>query len=99
MGKWKSTQHPISDVRDWKKRKELEIQPDFQRRSVWSEHARISLIDTIIKDIPMPKIYISQRIKNESTYRVVIDGQQRIGAILDFLSNQFETSKISCVER
>jgi len=89
MGKWKSTQHPISDVRDWKKRKELEIQPDFQRRSVWSEHARISLIDTIIKDIPMPKIYISQRIKNESTYRVVIDGQQRIGAILDFLSNQF----------
>lgn len=89
MGKWKSTQHPISDVRDWRKRKELEIQPDFQRRSVWSEQAKISLIDTIMKDIPMPKIFISQKIRDESTYRIVIDGQQRISAILDFIGNKF----------
>lgn len=93
MSKWTSSPHPISDIDEWKQDGKLEIQPDFQRRAVWSEQARILLIDSILKGIPMPKIFIAQKIKDKRTYRVVIDGQQRIKAILDFLNNKFSLKK------
>ena len=32
-----SSNHPISDLRDWNNEKKLEIRPDFQRREVWSK--------------------------------------------------------------
>lgn len=89
LSKWDSSPHPISDVRDWRSANKLEIQPDFQRREVWSEHARVMLIDTILKGIPMPKMFVAKHIKEGSTHRVVIDGQQRIRAILDFLDDKF----------
>ena len=88
--KWESYSHPISDIRDWSKNKRLELQPDFQRKEVWSNAAQIMLIDTILKDIPIPKVYIKSYIKEGDTYRVVIDGQQRMTAILKFLHNEYE---------
>lgn len=89
MVHWNSSPHPISDVRDWNDAGRLELRPDFQRRDVWSSSARIMLMDTILRNIPMPKIFLASTVRNGSTYRVVIDGQQRISAILDFLRNEF----------
>lgn len=80
--KWESYSHPISDIRDWDNNNRLELKPDFQRNEVWSRAAQIMLIDTIIKGIPIPKIYIKSVMHNGNTYRVVIDGQQRLTAIL-----------------
>jgi len=89
MQNWNSSPHPISDIRDWHKNDRLTLQPDFQRREVWSIAARIMLIDTILQNIPMPKMFVSNIIKDEYTYRTVIDGQQRISAILGYLRNEF----------
>ena len=89
MVSWNSSPHPISDIRDWSKAKRLELQPDFQRRGVWSAPARIMLMDTILRGIPMPKIFLANTILEGSTYRVVIDGQQRLTAILHFLQDRF----------
>ena len=36
MVSWNSSPHPISDIRDWSEANRLELQPDFQRREVWS---------------------------------------------------------------
>ena len=72
--KWESYSHPISDIRDWDNNHRLELKPDFQRNEVWSRAAQIMLIDTIIKGIPIPKIYIKSIMNNGNTYRVVIDG-------------------------
>lgn len=85
--KWESYSHPISDIRDWDNNNRLELKPDFQRNEVWSRAAQIMLIDTIIKGIPIPKIYIKSVMHNGNTYRVVIDGQQRLTAIL--ISNDY----------
>ena len=41
----------------------------------------------------MPKIFLSNAIRDGNTYRIVIDGQQRITAILDFLRDQFSLDK------
>jgi hypothetical protein len=87
---WRTRAHPISDVRDWSRANRLELQPDFQRNEVWSKAAQIALIDTILHNIPMPKIYIKSIIHEEQTYRVVIDGQQRLTAILAFVENKLK---------
>lgn len=89
MRTWNSSPHPISDVRDWQRSNRLEIRPDFQRQEVWSEAAKVMLMDTILKAIPMPKVFVSSEIKDDQVYRTVIDGQQRIGSILAFLDNRF----------
>ena len=89
MVHWNSSPHPISDIRDWSDAGRLELRPDFQRREVWSTPARVMLMDTILRDVPMPKIFLASSIKDGRTYRVVIDGQQRISAILAFLRNDF----------
>lgn len=88
MVKWNSSPHPLSDVRDWKDDGRLELRPDYQRREVWSREAKIMLIDTILRRIPMPKIFLANTIKDDRTYRTVIDGQQRIIAILEFLTGE-----------
>ena len=93
MMSWNSSPHPISDIRDWSKAGRLELRPHFQRRAVWSAPARIMLMDTILRGIPMPKIFLSNKIRDGNTYRIVIDGQQRISAILDFLRGQFSLDR------
>ena len=96
MVHWNSSSHPISDIRDWNGAGRLELRPDFQRREVWSAPARIMLVDTILRDIPMPKIFLANTIREGNTYRIVIDGQQRISAILAFLRGEFSLAVPYC---
>ena len=91
--KWESYSHPISDERDWADNERLELRPDFQRNEVWTQAAQIMLIDTILKGIPIPKIYIKSIVKNEKTYRIVVDGQQRLTAILKFIRDELTLKK------
>lgn len=66
----------------------LDLSPAFQRRLVWSETQASYLIDTILLGLPFPEIYIRSATTPEGkTSYEVIDGQQRIQAILDFARN------------
>ncbi|MGY2683819.1 DUF262 domain-containing protein [Pseudomonas tolaasii] len=87
--KWQSSPHTIADIREWNGNGTLLLQPDYQRREVWGDAARVMLVDSILNDIPMPKIFVSKAIKDMRTYRSVIDGQQRITTILFFLNDGF----------
>ena len=91
--KWKPTQHTVSDIIEWKQDSKLIIKPDFQRHVVWSESAQISLVESILEGFPIPKILLSRNMKDEKTVRTVIDGQQRITAILSFYENKFPLKK------
>ena len=89
MAKWNSSPHPISDLRDWNELGRLELRPSFQRKEVWHPAARIMLIDTILREVPMPKMFLWNEVRKGHTHRQVIDGQQRISAILAFLRDEF----------
>ena len=58
MVHWNSSPHPISDIRDWSEAGRLELRPDFQRRGVWSSPARIMLMDTILRDVPIVGFHV-----------------------------------------
>lgn len=54
------------------------------------------MIDTILKDLPIPQVFIRTKIDstNQQVVREVVDGQQRLRAILDFASEKLRlTSK------
>ena len=85
--------YSISDFLEWNNSGLLELDPDFQRRAVWSETAKSYLIDTILRDKPMPKIIISQKLTESRTVRIVVDGQQRLRAILGFINGDFKISR------
>lgn len=67
-------------------RKELVIDPDFQRNDVWKPKQAAELVESILMGIPIPTIYLFE-MKNGT--KQVVDGRQRITAILDFLNDKF----------
>lgn len=67
-------------------RKELVIDPDFQRNDVWEPKQSAELVESILMGIPIPTIYLFE-MKNGT--KQVVDGRQRITAILDFLNDKF----------
>lgn len=93
MATWTSTTHTIADIKEWADEGKLIIQPAYQRNTVWNQAARIMLIDSILNDIPIPKIFIAKTLNDNKAIRRVIDGQQRINAILDFLNDDLKLQK------
>ena len=82
--------YPISDLVQWMKEKTLVLNPEFQRRSIWPEPAKSYFIDTLLEGLPIPNIYM-RSVTNPTemrTYREVVDGQQRLRTIWDFIENR-----------
>lgn len=89
--KYKSTIHPISWFRDRYNEGDLVIKPPYQRKPVWTERQKCYLIETILLELPIPEIFVQQitTAAGLTTYAIV-DGQQRIRAILQFLGSEIE---------
>lgn len=68
----------------------LIIKPTFQRNPVWTVNQKSYLIDSVLRSYPIPEIYLQEKVndKGESQF-VVVDGQQRLRAVLDFINNEF----------
>jgi len=64
--------------------------PEYQRKSVWTDEKKSFLINSIIKNFPIPPVFLHQKIDNETgkTTYDVIDGKQRLTAIIAFLKNE-----------
>jgi uncharacterized protein with ParB-like and HNH nuclease domain len=83
------------DFQQWRDVNSLELTPKFQRRGVWGLAARSYFIDTLIRSMPVPPIYIriSQSKETDRQVRQVIDGQQRISSVLDFIDGKYRLSR------
>jgi len=88
-------QYRISDLLEWYEDKKLVINPDFQRRAVWTLDGKSYLIDTILRSLPIPKIYMRTKVdlRSQKSFREIVDGQQRLRAIFDFASNNLALNK------
>ena len=60
----------VSDFTEWNSSGLLDLSPEFQRRQVWSEKAKSYLIDTLIRGNPIPKIIITQNLRQSWNVQV-----------------------------
>lgn len=67
----------------------LDLEPAYQRRSVWTRRDQQFFLDTVFNNYPSPAIFLHKDMDDygSATYRVV-DGKQRIESILRFVNNQ-----------
>lgn len=69
---------------------ELSMKPPFQRNPVWVDRQKSFLIDTILSGLPIPEVYMQDTITAEGEAKyIIVDGQQRIRAVLEFLEGRF----------
>ena len=66
--------------------KTLEISPYYQRRARWDIDRKSRLIESFLVNIPVPPVFLYE---NEFAQYEVMDGQQRVSAILEYFDNQF----------
>ena len=90
-------QYPISDLYGWIKSKELILEPQFQRGDIWILSAQSYFIDTLLRGLPIPSIYIRLVTDRETktNYREVVDGQQRLTTIVKFIDGKLALDKRS----
>lgn len=87
--------YSVRDFEEWNDRNELVLAPKFQRRDVWNPKAKSYLIDTIIRGKPIPKLYMRQSVvpAGRRTTREIVDGQQRLRAVLGYVKDGFKISR------
>lgn len=83
----------IQDVINLEKQGELNLNPWYQRRSVWKDSQKSYLINTLFERKPIPTIYIRHTIdmEKEKSIKEIVDGQQRIRAILSYYKGEISS--------
>jgi hypothetical protein len=65
---------------------DIVLRPEYQRDFIWERKKSISLIESILLNIPLPPIYLAE--EDDSTLSV-IDGLQRLHTFLDYYNDKF----------
>lgn len=77
-----SYQMSIGELLNLYKDGELDIHPEFQRVFRWNDFQKTKLIESIMLNIPIPPIFVSQ---NDKGIWDVVDGVQRLSTIFQFV--------------
>ncbi len=71
----------------------LNLNPPYQRKSVWSTDYKVYFIDTILNNFPCPTIFLQvEQSPSGITKYNVVDGKQRLLTVLEFIRDEFPTS-------
>lgn len=83
----------IQDLLNDHQDEKLNLNPWYQRRSVWSRPQKSYLINTLLERKPIPALYIRHSVDLErgKSVKEVVDGQQRSRSIIEFCNNEFST--------
>jgi hypothetical protein len=77
----------LPQVQDYVLQKKwLNLRPEYQRRLVWDDQKRSLFIESLLLNVPIPPVFLYEW--DLSRYEVM-DGQQRLNAIIDFYTNRF----------
>lgn len=79
----------VSDIVRMITDKDLVLDPDYQRNYVWDNRKASKLIESIILNVPIPVIYVSE--EQDSSWSV-IDGLQRLNSLKRFFDNKYKLS-------
>ena len=80
---------PIQSLHYLHGQQKLWLNPEYQRESVWRTSQKQLLIDSLLREIDIPKLYFREIHRDPYQYEVV-DGQQRLRAIFEFLEGGYK---------
>lgn len=69
-----------------------QLTPKYQRRITWDTKKRSKLIESFIMNVPVPPVFVYE---TEFNQYQVMDGLQRITAIIDFYSDKYELEELA----
>ncbi|MGK4115702.1 DUF262 domain-containing protein [Lysinibacillus capsici] len=79
----------VRELKSLREEKEL-IVPDFQRELVWDTRRKSRFIESILLGYPIPGMFFTDLDKGQM---MIIDGQQRINTLVEFLNNELRILK------
>lgn len=80
----------IQSLYSWYRDDKLFVNRRYQRKLVWTLHEKQKLIESILNKYPVPAILLAER-ENQSGSYEIIDGLQRLHAIISFVETTFPT--------
>ena len=80
----RATTIDISWFLDLERNGQLQMNPPYQRKSVWTHKDKLFFLDTVFNNFPCPAFYIQKDISSNETKYNVVDGKQRLTAIFEF---------------
>ena len=83
-----STQQTVGWFRDRYLEGTLTLKPPYQRNPVWMARQKCHLVESVLMRMPIPEIFVQQSTDEDgSTTYAVVDGQQRITALMQFVGS------------
>jgi hypothetical protein len=79
----------VSWILDLHEKKQLDLDPSYQRRSVWSPRDRRMFLDTVFRNWPTGSVYLHKTLSEAGspTYHVV-DGKQRLQSLIMYSKDE-----------
>ncbi|ENI8379977.1 DUF262 domain-containing protein [Listeria monocytogenes] len=99
--KFRDNTKTITEINQLLKEGVLSVDHSYQRRAIWSDSDKIRLIETILLNYVIPSVYWWQSDINPDSGEAnidIVDGQQRITAISEFLNGQLKLKKESLLD-
>ncbi len=79
----------------WLVRRNVRTHTEVSTSAVWKTPARSFFIDTILRGMTVPPIYLRmiQNATKSKAIREVVDGQQRVRCVVDFFNGTYDYSR------
>jgi hypothetical protein len=74
---------------DLHERGRLDLEPPYQRKSVWSINDRRYFLNTIFSGFPTPALFVHRTMDDGKAVYHIVDGKQRLETIIKFARNEF----------
>lgn len=83
------SQQDLSWFLDLYNQGKLNLNPPYQRKSVWRNKDKQFFLDTVFNNYPCPAIYIQKETDGNYVTRFnVVDGKQRLNTVIEFFNNK-----------
>lgn len=93
--RFSSTQQSIAWFRDQYVEGSLILKPDYQRKPVWVARQKCWLVESVLKQIPIPELFIQRTTdENGRSEYAVVDGQQRVRTLLQFVGSDRDEDQV-----
>lgn len=92
-------QQDLSWFIDMQTQQRLELNPPYQRKSVWTYKDKQFFLDTIFNNYPCPAVYLQKENTPKGPLYNVVDGKQRLSTVLDFHAGRIRIGKDFDVSR